>query len=177
MLSTKWGLFFACVHGAQCNSLKSNKYPAQAHICNGHMYVNCGPIFTVLSVFQGENCEILLLYSWRQRRSKQDYRDHLNLRGWQREVLGGRAQEVLLGGLGQVREHQQPSLLAHPGALEPRWQGRRGEPGNTRKWRLGVVMVCVAGVKAKFFGCVSRSKAFTLPKLCFRVNNIASCVG
>ena len=54
-------------------------------------------------------------------------------------MLGGRARGVLLGKLGRVMQHRQPSLLVHLGALGARQQGRRGEPENT--WTKEIIII------------------------------------
>lgn len=56
-------------------------------------------------------------------------------------ALGNRAQAVLAGGLGQVKQHQPPSLLLPPEALDPRQAGRVTKD-ETEKFRNKQCCVC-----------------------------------
>lgn len=76
------------------------------------------------------HCPKLVKYvffsSWRQRRSKQDFRDHHNQRGYLKVAW--------LRGLGQLS--QEPNLALRSGVLVPRQKGRGGEPQNRKEKQI-----------------------------------------
>ena len=84
--------------------------------------------------FNHEDC---WFHSLRQKKSKPDFKNQLKQRGSQRQPLDDRAQEVLHGGLGQVKHPQQPSLLVCRGALVPILQDRRGDTNAQKKQTSG----------------------------------------
>ena len=84
--------------------------------------------------FNHEDC---WFHSLRQKKSKRDFKNQLKQRGSQRQPLDDRAQEVLHGGLGQVKHPQQPSLLVCQGALVPILQDRRGDTNAQKKQTSG----------------------------------------
>ena len=67
-------------------------------------------------------------------------------------ALGNRAQAVLAGGLGQVKQHQQPSLLLPPDALDPRQAGSATKD-ETEKFRNKQSVECeLTAIQSVYFG-------------------------